>query len=81
MTPGYSAISKLPASRSISVSFLRTSRGGSNAILAVRISWGVQRSRQGVVTVFPPVGLNENGIDLLQVHDPGLIPNGLNETG
>ena len=32
-----------------------------------------------MVTVFPPVGLNEDAVDLLEVHDAGLVANGFDE--
>ena len=33
----------------------------------------------GLVTVFPPVGLDEDAVDLFEVHDAGLVADGFDE--
>ena len=33
----------------------------------------------GLVTVFPPMGLDEHAVDLFEVHDAGLVADGFDE--
>src|SRR5258708_36686713 len=83
MRPGKAGSSKLPASRSRSCRPRFWSRGSSGAWRALRICSRVQRVegglKGGVVMVFPPMGLDEHAVDLLEVHDAGLVAHRFDE--
>ena len=57
------------------------SSGASGASRAARICSRDQRGvlGDGLVTVFSPVGLNEDTVDLFEVHDAGLVADGFDE--
>jgi hypothetical protein len=56
------------------------SSGASDASRAARIcSRDHLVLLNGLVTVFSPVGLDEDAIDLLEVHDTGLVADGFDE--
>ncbi len=81
MRPGYAVKMKLPASRSTSWSPRSWRSGTRGARRAARICSRVQRTflSDGLVTVFSPIGLNEDAIDLFEIHDAGLVANGFDE--
>ena len=78
---------KLPASRSMSWKPRFSSRGTSGASRAARICSRDQRGPlallrscgERVVIVFSPVGLKEDAVDVLEVHDAGLVADGFDE--
>jgi len=85
MSPGKAGNSKLPASRATSGSPLFC-RSGTNGVRRVaRIcsrdhrGAGAGLCREGLVTIFSPVGLDEDVVDLLEVDDAGLIADGFDE--
>src|SRR5947199_7218108 len=77
MRPGKAGNSKLPASFSMSCSPRFCSKATSGTCLAARICSRVQRGdglgEQGGVIVFPPMRLNQDVIDLLEIDDAGLV--------
>src|SRR6266404_347376 len=81
--PGKAGSSKLPASRSMSWSLRFCSNGTRAAWRAALICSRVQRVDatldDGVVTIFPPVGLNEDPVDLLEIDDADLIAHSLDQ--
>ena len=83
MRPGKAGSSKLATSRSTSGSLRFCSSGTRAACRAALICSRVQRGDAAlddwVVTVFSPVGLNEDAVDLFEIDDAGLIPDGFNE--
>src|SRR5512139_1915210 len=86
MRPGWVGRAKLPASRSTSGRPRRWSSGTRGAMRAARICSRVQRGAaacadlgDGLITVFPPVGLDEDAVDLLEIHDAGLVAHGFDE--
>src|SRR5438552_19190234 len=76
MRPGKAGNSKLLASFSVSCSPRFSSKGTSGTCRAARICSRVQRGdglgEEGGVIVFPPMRLNEDVIDLLEIDDAGL---------
>jgi hypothetical protein len=71
---------KLPASRSISWRPRFWSSGASGTIRAARICSRVHLVLgEWMVTVFPPVGLDEHAIDWFEVHDAGLVAHRFDE--
>ena len=83
MRPGKAGTSKLPASFSMSCSPRFCSKGTSGTWRAARICSRVQRGEglgeEGGVTVFPPMRLNEDAVDLLEINDAGLVAHRFNE--
>src|SRR6266511_2696447 len=83
MRPGKADNSKLPASVSMSCRPRFCSKGTSGTCRAARICSLVQRGdglgENGGVTVFPPVGLDEDAVDVFEVHDTGLVAHGFDE--
>src|SRR6266404_9109025 len=83
MRPGKAGSSKLPASHWMSWSLRFCSSGTRTAWRAALICSRVQRGEtalgDGVVTVFPPVGLEEHPIDLLEIDDTGLVAHRFDE--
>src|SRR6266705_4481035 len=83
MRPGKAGNSTLPASFSMSCSPRFCSKGTSRTCLAARICSRVQRGdglgEDGGVTVFPPMRLNEDAVDLLEIDDAGLVAHRFNE--
>src|SRR5437016_12740478 len=83
MRPGKAGNSKLPASFSMSCSPRFCSKGTSRTCLAARICSRVQRGEglgeEGGVTVFPPMRLNEDAVDLLEINEAGLVAHRFNE--
>src|SRR6266566_2810468 len=83
MRPGKAGNSKLPASFSMSCSPRFCSKATSGTWRAARICSRVQRGdglgEQGGVIVFPPMRLNEDVIDLLEIDDAGLVAHRFNE--
>src|SRR5665213_1577086 len=86
MRPGKSGTRQLPPP----VSTRRCPRFSNNVarstFLASRICSRVHAgtgffASEGLVTVFPPVGLDEDPVDLLQINDAGLVTYGLDERG
>src|SRR5213593_4760273 len=71
MRPGKAGNSKLPASFSMSCSPRFCSKGTRGTCRAPRICSRVQRGdglgEDGGVTVFPPMRLNEDAVDLLEI--------------
>src|ERR1017187_6306311 len=57
------------------------SSGTSGASRAARICSRVQRVdlSEGLVTVFPPMGLDEDAVDLFEVYNAGLVADGFDE--
>src|SRR5439155_10540354 len=80
MRPGKAGNSKLPASFSMSCSPRFCSKGTSRTCLAARICSRVQRGDglggDGGVTVFLPMRLNEDAVDLLEIKDGGWVAHG-----
>ena len=75
---------KLPASRATNWSPRFWSSGISGARRAARICSRVQvlaagHLCDGLVTVFSPMGLNEDAVDLFEVHDAVLVADGFDE--
>src|SRR6266566_8378763 len=83
MRPGKAGNSKLPASFSMSCSPRFCSKATSGTCRAARICSRVQRgdgsAEDGSVIVFPPMRLNEDVIDLLEINDAGLVAHRFNE--
>src|SRR5207249_9298727 len=83
MRPGNVGNSKLPASFSMSCSPRFSSKGTSGTCRAARICSRVQRGdglgEQEDVIVFPPMRLNQDVIDLLEIDDAGLVAHRFNE--
>src|SRR6266851_5757345 len=83
MRPGKAGNSKLPASFSMSCSPRFCSKATSGTCRAARICSRVQRGEgsgeEGGVIVFPPMRLNQDVIDLLEINDAGLVAHRFNE--
>src|SRR5438552_1015009 len=83
MRPRKAGNSKLPASFSMSCSPRFCNKGTSGTCRAARICSRVQHgdglAEGGGVTVFPPIRLNEDAVDLLEIHDTGLIAHRFDE--
>src|SRR5207245_10957440 len=83
MRPGKAGNSKLPASFSMSCTPRFCSKGTSGTCRAARICSRVQRGEglgeDGGVTVFPPMRLNQDAVDLLEINDAGLVAHRFNE--
>jgi len=61
--------------------FIGIRSGAKGATRAARICSRVQRVElsDGLVTVFPPMGLDEDAVDLFEVHNAGLVADGFDE--
>lgn len=72
---------KLSASRAMSWRPRFSKIGINGANHAERICSRDQRGplSEGLVTVFSPMRLNEDTVDLLEVHDAGLVADGFDE--
>ena len=79
------ASSKLPASRSRRAAALLQQRhqwdqpGGADLLAGPAGSRAGVALDEGMVTVFSPVGLHEDVVDLFEVHDAGLVAHGFDE--
>src|SRR6266516_572458 len=83
MRPGKAGNSKLPASFSRSCTPRFCSKATSGTCRAARICSRVQRGEglgeDGGVIVYPPMRLNQDVIDLLEIDDAGLLAHRLDE--